>query len=129
MRRFHAKVFDDFITAAQQAVEIIATSSQYDSILAKFDTIMIQAVVDSGDGNSTLRVFQQHSSDGKTWDYKNDGLLLFGVPITVGAITADMGMDLSGVPSLAFVRLTLQMDSGPTKARVRLYVTARDGGG
>ena len=72
-----------------------------------------------------MGIYLQHSADGRTWEYKQAPAVATA-NIIAGSTTLGIGMDVSGIPILAFVRFFV---SGPNTARVRVYVTGRDKGG
>src|SRR5262245_52133309 len=124
MRRFNALVFDDLIMGWSP----VFTASRYDAPLAQFDNISLQAVVDNADFNGSLRIFIDHSGDGRSWDTKNGGSSVLFTPIKAGATTTATGTEPIGELSMGFVRLRMVLVT-TTRARARVYATARDAGG
>jgi len=126
VRRYSEKVFEEEIQTGT-----FYTSSRFDVPLGLYDNLVVQAVVDHVDTTDlpgTLKVHSETSGDGRMWGAKNPGVELFSLTVSPGATTTAAGTDTGLWASLAFVRLKIDLLT-TARARVRIYVTARDAGG
>ena len=129
MRKNNLLVFDDFILGVTSSFAVY-TKDELSAPLGAYDIVAVQLVVDTPvAAAATLVVNQQHSADAKNWLQKGSTPI-----VSLDLTTAPpppfsaMGADVTGVPSLAFVRFELYFTAGTPKVRVRLYATLRDQG-
>jgi hypothetical protein len=137
MRRAAGLVFDEYV-AAEGTEARFYTSTELNGLLATADQMAIQVVaegiaVHGAPAPTSPQVWVQveTSADGTNWATKSVGpeVAPFDVPpgrTSVSPFSCDPGV----LPTLAYARLLVAFSTaaGRGEARVRVYVTLRDGG-
>ena len=144
MRAANILVFDEIVQASSTANPVTVpflTDQSLNDRLGVFDMLALMAVVDSLTGTGLLWVQIEHSADGRNWLPKNSTAEIGGdtapsappkgVSLKGPAQAAFAGGDAGGSPSLAFVRLRIDVQAPATASvsgRVRVFVTGRNWG-
>ena len=120
MRRYHQKVFDDFV----QGTTAVYSDSQSEDKLGEPDFAILSAVVSdaSASGTLALTVTQEDSPDRVYWMSSSN------TPIEAEQLTSGTVEVFGGqiYPATGFLRLRIELAGTSPKARLALYVTGRD---
>jgi hypothetical protein len=137
MRRAAGLVFDEYVVTEGAGVPLY-TSTELSALLATADQMAIQVVAEGiavpgahPPASPKVSVQVQTSADGTSWATKSTSpeVAAFEVPpgsTSVSPFSCDPGV----LPTLAYARLLVSFvtASGRAAARIRVYVTLRDGG-
>lgn len=123
MRRGRLLVFDDVIVGTSA----VYSSTDFNDFLGQFDSLVLQAVVDTFQSTNAITVQLQASADGRNWINKNDFPEINN--LTVGAAqTSVAGVDpgtLGISPGRVRLVVTLGSSNIPV-AHVRVWAEGRD---
>jgi hypothetical protein len=127
VRQVRLLVFDEYITTAALTYTT-SSPSIFDSLLAAFDQVAIEAVVDECNSPAMkITIAIQHSADGVNWVTK--ATLLPATSLASGATTVlPTEYDDGTIPTLGFARffVTLSGDVVPKQAHVRITASLVD---
>jgi hypothetical protein len=139
--RARVLVFDDYIKSPTGRNLVTNSNELLDDVLGMFDQLAIHVVAGDGVVNGSIDPLQlsvniQHSADGLNWLDK------FASPViplttilpngaTPATVTLPPGYDDGSLPSLALVRLRLNLRAlgsaaAPISAKIKIHVTCND---
>jgi hypothetical protein len=125
MRAANILVFDEYL---QSGTSSYYTDQSLNDKLGVFDQLALMAVVDNvTSGGTGFRVQIEHSADGRLWPSKNTAAEIAPGGSLGAGQTAYAGGDAGTTPSLAHVRLRIDLGT-TTAAHVRVFVTGRNWG-
>lgn len=125
MRLFQESCFDDFVVGALPTY----SSTALDTILGRFDRLAVQLFASQVGGISPrITLWFEHSADGRRWAEKGSVPAISSEVIAPSTTNVFAGEDISGVPSLTFVRLRINLEGTAPRAVVRVFVCGRGSG-
>jgi len=125
VRRYVAVVFDDFVSGLTP----VYTASTFDQVLASFDRVSLQVVVDRVGGISPrINVSIRTSGDARHFVEKDIRPEVSSEPLDSGRTNVIFGADISGMPSHCFARLEIRLEGTAPRGHVKIWVTGRGQG-
>ena len=114
------QVFDDYVVGPSTAYSTVEDAGR----LAEADSLAFSLVVEDVDVGGTANVTIEHSGDGRHWQPKTS-IPTLASPVFPGIRTTVVGYDVSGTPSLGFVRFSFFWTGSTTKGRVKISASFR----
>lgn len=122
MRQLQVLCFNDYVMGATP----VYSASTLDDVLGRYSTWVFQVVVTRVGGIAPrITMWLEHSADARLWKEKGGMPAVSSETISASTTNVFVGADVSGVPSLDYVRLKINLEGTGPRAMVSVWACAR----
>lgn len=122
MRQLQVLCFNDYVLGATP----VYSASTFNDVLGRYSTWVFQVVVTKVGGISPrITMWLEHSADARLWKEKGGMPTVSSETINANTTNVFVGADLSGIPSLDYVRLKINLEGTGPRAMVSVWACAR----